>query len=141
MSKRLPSAQGVPAKDLLQKIVKNPLEVIVHPHEAYEKEVYLGVTRDIARELMARVNPDVCLNESQVDALANDIDVFSLKVGANSDIKSEGIHTGHLSAIGEAHFSKSPETIHELATHINSYRLACANCLNQSCEMRENTTK
>ena len=149
MPKNLPPESGHNVKDELDNIRSNPSSYLSHmtqkisaPYEEENLEVKsdFDAVEQTATELMYRINPDTCCGARQYSVFLDDL--FRLIKMRSNVMKST--HIPHAGKKGESPdytdakdlWGKYKLALSAMVSEINSFRLACLNCLNNDCKKR-----
>lgn len=148
MPKHLPPESGVNVKEELDNIRANPSSYLSHmlqrlqsPYEDENLEVKsdFDAVEQTAAELMYRINPDTCCGARQFSVLLDDL--FRLvKMRSNvvqSARTSANVKNGTLNYDeSKILWEKYKLALSALTAEVNTFRLACLNCLNPTCRKR-----
>jgi len=148
MPKILPPESGHNVKDELDNIRANPdayldlmRQKIVSPYEDNKIEPGLdsSTTDLVASDMLNNINADICCGERQLKVILDGL--FRLIKMRNNVIKSTHAETMVKNGTpnyeeAKILFGKYSDALYALTSAINSYRLACLNCLNADCKKR-----
>ena len=149
MPKHLAPESGVNVKEELDNIRANPSSFLSHmtqkiasPYEDENVEVRsdFDAVEQTATDLMYRINPDTCCGARQFSVLLDDL--FRL-VKMRSNVNKSTQSSTTYAKTGAPNYDEAKALWNEyklalsaLTAEVNTFRLACLNCLNRDCKKR-----
>jgi len=155
MPKILPPESGHNVKDELDNIRANPSAYLLHMRSKIRRHLEKGEiaalsdfksTEEAATDLMDRINPDICCNERQylvlLDQLFRLIKIRSndLQSSSSAQNANNGNEEYSESDANTEKLEKYNAVLSEVTAAVNSFRLACLNCINEKCTKRNSKT-